>query len=146
MGEGEFLDDDLAGGQRGRPVLPERDAQRLRLVEVAHDGAEGLEKLQTENFDLVLLDVMMPKMSGFEVCRALRRDHDAHRLPVLFVTAKDGPMDVIKGIQAGARSYITKPFTATLVMQLVEEGRATQAPAPRGVLAPLCSTTSRLPP
>ena len=75
----------------------------------AVDGDEGLAKGLAERFDLVLLDVMMPGLDGFEVCRRLRQSRP--RLPILMLTAKGAEDDVVMGLRAGADDYVTKPFS-----------------------------------
>lgn len=77
-------------------------------TEIAHDGAEGLEKIRTQNYDLVLLDVMMPKLNGLEVCEAMRRD--GTQTPVMFLTVKSAADDRIRGLEAGGDDYLAKPF------------------------------------
>ena len=76
-------------------------------VEKAADGRDGLEKAQAGGVDLVLLDVMLPGMSGMELLRRLRRASD---VPVIMVTARDAVMDKVTGLDMGADDYITKPF------------------------------------
>lgn len=76
-------------------------------VEVAYDGEEGLEKIRTLNPDLVLLDVMLPKMDGFEV---LKRTRETDQVPVVMLTAKEEEVDKVLGLELGADDYITKPF------------------------------------
>ena len=76
-------------------------------VEKAADGRDGLEKAQADGVDLVLLDVMLPGMSGMELLRRLRRASD---VPVIMVTARDAVMDKVTGLDTGADDYITKPF------------------------------------
>jgi len=84
----------------------------------AADGAEGLREGLSNRFALILLDVMLPEMNGFEVCRALR---DAHpHLPILIVTARGSEDDVLEGFRAGADDYVTKPFSVAEVMARVE--------------------------
>lgn len=77
-------------------------------AEVAHDGGEGLEKVRNTRFDLILLDVMMPKMNGIEVCEAIRAE--GVQTPVMFLTVKGDPEDRIRGLEAGGDDYIAKPF------------------------------------
>ena len=77
-------------------------------VTVANDGEEGLEKFNQVKPDMVLLDVMMPKMDGLEVCRRIRR---VSSVPILMITAKDEDADRILGLDIGADDYITKPFS-----------------------------------
>jgi class 3 adenylate cyclase len=79
-------------------------------VVTASSGAEGLEKLAAGKQDLVLLDVVMPKMSGYEVCRAIRADSRTALLPVVMVTALDPAEERLKGIEAGADDFLSKPI------------------------------------
>ncbi|HEY3082602.1 MAG TPA: response regulator transcription factor [Chloroflexota bacterium] len=77
-------------------------------VVIARDGESALAQAQRVAPDLVLLDVMLPKLDGFEVCRALRRDS---MVPILLLTAKDSEIDKVVGLEIGADDYITKPFS-----------------------------------
>ena len=87
-------------------------------VFVASDGEEALLRLRAEKPDLVLLDVMMPKMNGFDVCQAIRADPDLADMRVLMLTAKGREAEVSKGLGLGADAYMTKPFsTKELVAQ-----------------------------
>nr|WP_302598895.1 response regulator transcription factor [uncultured Cellulosilyticum sp.] len=76
-------------------------------VDLSHDGREGLSKALDGNFDLVILDVMLPSLNGMEVLRRIRQTSD---LPVIMLTAKDDVMDKVMGLDLGAQDYITKPF------------------------------------
>ena len=76
-------------------------------VEKAFDGREGLEKALSGGFDLILLDIMLPSLSGMEVLRRLRRES---QVPVIMVTARDSVVDKVSGLDSGADDYITKPF------------------------------------
>ena len=76
-------------------------------TDAAYDGEEALEKIETGEFDLILLDMMLPKMDGMEVCRQVRSFSE---VPIVFLTAKDDDMDKILGLESGADDYITKPF------------------------------------
>ncbi|MGE5769558.1 MAG: response regulator transcription factor [Betaproteobacteria bacterium] len=90
-------------------------------VAVASDGDEALAKVASFNPDLVLLDVMMPKKSGFEVCETLRADPERTGLRIIMLTAKGRDTEVAKGIAMGANAYITKPFsTKDLVVRVKE--------------------------
>lgn len=77
-------------------------------VETAYDGKEGLEKASINNYDLIILDIMLPKMDGIEVCRKIREEKI--ETPVIMLTAKDTIDDRIKGLDAGADDYLIKPF------------------------------------
>jgi signal transduction histidine kinase/class 3 adenylate cyclase/CheY-like chemotaxis protein len=86
-------------------------AQNYTITQV-QSGAEALALIEQGNdFDLVLLDVMMPRMSGYEVCRILRETYSPYDLPVLMLTAKDQVSDLVAGFDAGANDYLTKPFS-----------------------------------
>jgi len=77
-------------------------------VTTADDGAEALDLFQTEQFDLVLLDILMPNVDGFTACSELRRVSD---VPIVMLTALNRPDDIVRGLELGADNYITKPFT-----------------------------------
>lgn len=79
-------------------------------IEFAMNGEETLEWLGSRPFDLILLDVMMPGMNGYEVCRKIKSDITRNHIPIIFLTAKTNTEDIIKGFEAGASDYITKPF------------------------------------
>lgn len=76
-------------------------------VDCAYDGEEALKLAQTNEYDMILLDIMLPKMDGFEVCQAIREFSD---MPIVMLTAKGDDMDKILGLEYGADDYITKPF------------------------------------
>jgi signal transduction histidine kinase/class 3 adenylate cyclase/ligand-binding sensor domain-containing protein len=81
-------------------------------VTEAHSGSEALQKINNEvKFDLILLDIMMPKMSGYEVCEKLRELYLPNELPIVMVTAKTGIRDIVEGLETGANDYLTKPFS-----------------------------------
>ncbi len=86
------------------------------VVHCASSGAEALEICANEEIDIVLLDVMMPQMDGFEVCRRLKANPKTHHIPVIMVTALDQPADRVAGLEAGADDFLTKPFD---VVQLI---------------------------
>ncbi len=76
-------------------------------VDVAYDGEEALEHFKNGNYDMILLDIMLPKLSGYEVCQQIRESSD---VPIIMLTAKGEDMDKILGLDYGADDYITKPF------------------------------------
>ncbi len=88
-------------------------------VVLAMDGEEALQKVYEEKPDLVLLDIMMPKKNGYEVCRLLKNDPETRFTPVIMVTALKDIEDKIKGIEAGADDFISKPFNKTELMARV---------------------------
>jgi len=94
------------------------------LVKVARDGAEAVETFDAVRPDLVLLDVMLPRLSGIDVCRELR---SRSRVPIIMVTAKGGEIDTVVGLEVGADDYVTKPYR---LRELVARMRAVLRRAP----------------
>jgi two-component system response regulator RegX3 len=88
------------------------------VVSTVSDGREALERFASEAFDLVILDLMLPEVSGLEVCRQIRAGSD---VPIIMVTAKDSEADKVIGLELGADDYVTKPFS---VRELVSRVRA----------------------
>ncbi len=99
------------------------------LVKVARDGAEAVETFDAVRPDLVLLDVMLPRVSGIDVCRELR---SRSRVPIIMVTAKGGEIDTVVGLEVGADDYVTKPYR---LRELVARMRAVlrRSPPPEQV-------------
>ena len=102
-------------------VLAEDEPQIARLIEFKlekegyevtwkENGEEALKAIKTDKPDLILLDVMMPVMDGYEVLRRLKEDENLKSIPVVMLTARAQERDVVKGIDLGAEDYITKPF------------------------------------
>lgn len=89
-------------------------------VVTAYDGKEGLEKIKSEKPSLVVLDVMMPYMDGFEVLKNLRKDPEFENLPVIMLTAKAQDKDVFEGYHYGADMYLTKPFNPIELVTFVK--------------------------
>lgn len=100
-------------------------------VVTAYDGKDGLEKIRAEKPDLVVLDVMMPYMDGFEVLKTLRREPEYENLPVIMLTAKAQDKDVFEGYHYGADMYLTKPFNpmelVTFVKRIAQGGDGKEA-------------------
>lgn len=88
-------------------------------VITARNGIEGIKAVQTENPDLVISDIMMPEMDGITMCRMLKDDIQTSHIPVILLTAKDSISDKEEGYEAGANSYLTKPFTAKLLLNRI---------------------------
>lgn len=88
-------------------------------VTTATGGAEALGVLASEGFDLILLDVMMPDVDGFMVCRKIKDDPRLRDIPVIFLTAKGGGDALAEGFESGAVMYINKPFTANKLLTIV---------------------------
>jgi CheY-like chemotaxis protein len=97
----------------------------------ARNGREAIDMARETKPDLVILDVMMPLVDGFTICRQLKRDPETREIPILICTAKSRKEDLITAIQAGAEDYITKPFTRENVLEKVEKvlaGRSMRTP------------------
>jgi len=86
----------------------------------ASDGQEAVEKVRKEKPDLVLMDVVMPKMSGFDACRELRRQSDTRDIPIILVTTKGEPQSVEQGFESGCNDYMTKPISAQELLSKVQ--------------------------
>jgi len=89
-------------------------------IEIANDGEEALEKAESYRPDLILLDVMMPKINGFEVCRRIRSNPDWKDMKIVMLTAKGREVEVTKGLALGADSYVIKPFSTKELMAEVK--------------------------
>ena len=88
-------------------------------VSVAMDGQEALDKVIAERPDLIILDVMLPKINGYEVCRKLKWDLRYQKIPVLMFTAKVQEVDEKIGFEAGADAYVRKPFRAAELLEKI---------------------------
>jgi DNA-binding response OmpR family regulator len=95
-------------------VLKEGLEEEDYFVSLAFDGLSGLEVARSCEFDVIILDVMLPKLDGFEVARRLR--NKGNRTPILMLTARDGVPDVVKGLDLGADDYLTKPFSFAVLL------------------------------
>ncbi|MBN2377021.1 MAG: response regulator [Sedimentisphaerales bacterium] len=105
----------------GRVLIVDDNAQNAELlqahleslgcvIQIAQNGIEALEMVNREKPDIILLDVMMPKMSGFEVCRRLKSDSKTRDIPVVIVTALNELADVERGVDSGADDFLSKPI------------------------------------
>ncbi len=104
--------------ERKKIILIEDEIKLARFVElelkyegydvtVCNDGREGLNRILAENFDMILLDLMLPGLSGIEICRRVRK---ISQIPIIMLTAKDEVIDKVAGLDSGADDYLTKPF------------------------------------
>lgn len=114
-----------------RILVVDDERHIVRLVQVnleragyevltAFDGVEALEKVKTEMPDMLVLDVMMPRMDGFEVLKNLQNDPRYQNIPVIMLTAKAQDADIFKGWASGVSSYLTKPFNPRELLVFVE--------------------------
>jgi DNA-binding response OmpR family regulator len=90
-------------------------------VEVADDGEEALAQFELFRPDLVLLDIMMPKLDGWEVCRRLKSDPDSARVPIVLLSARAQEADVQRGTELGVAAYVTKPFDPISLLDLIAD-------------------------
>ena len=100
--------DDVAANVK---LLEARLSAEYFDVATAQSGADALSACERAECDIVLLDVMMPDMNGFEVCRRLKTNPATHHIPVVMVTALDQPSDRVAGLEAGADDFLTKPVS-----------------------------------
>jgi diguanylate cyclase (GGDEF)-like protein len=89
-------------------------------VVIAQSGVQALKTLEITDVDLILLDVMMPEMDGFEACRCIKTNPDWQVIPIIFLTAKVEESEIIKGLEVGAVDYITKPFNTSVLLARVQ--------------------------
>ena len=90
-------------------------------VNTAFDGQEGLKKARTENPDLVILDLMLPKLDGYRVCRMLKFDEKYKDIPIILFSARVQDSDIKMGEEQGADAYITKPFDPKALLAKIDE-------------------------
>lgn len=101
-------------------TLEDLEDEGVELL-TATDGVEALELIKTARPDLVFLDVMMPKMNGFEVCQAIKQDADIQDTYIIMLTAKGQEFDQQRGYEVGANLYMTKPFDPDEVLEKATE-------------------------
>ncbi len=118
------------------PDMAELVALRLKRehydVEVAHDGQEGLKRIRANPPDLVLLDLMLPRLSGTELAAKLRAEARTARVPIIMLTARSEESDVVLGLHIGADDYVTKPFSMSVLMARVSAVLRRSEPAEAG--------------
>jgi len=90
-------------------------------VHTVSSGAEALEKLDRNGYDLLMLDVIMPQMDGFELCRRIREIERYRDTPIVFLTAKSRDDDKVKGLEVGANLFLSKPISPHKLLQIVSE-------------------------
>lgn len=89
-------------------------------VTCADDGEEGLVQIGRQHFDCLLLDLMLPGMSGYDVCRTIRENEEYNELPIIMLTAKGEENDIVKGLESGGDDYITKPFSPKVLVARIK--------------------------
>ncbi|RLB98363.1 MAG: response regulator [Deltaproteobacteria bacterium] len=110
-------------------------------VGVAQSGQQALNFVRKNEPDLILLDIMMPDMDGYEVCKRLKEDFSAKHIPIIFVTAKTDPEAIIKGFDMGGVDYVTKPFNSAELLARIKTH--IELRTLRGLL-PMCSKCKKI--
>ncbi len=87
---------------------------------IAQNGMDAIEIALSEDPDLILLDIMMPEMDGYTVCRQLKADKKTNKIPIIFLSAKNETCDILKGFELGGVDYITKPFQKEILLARVK--------------------------
>jgi CheY-like chemotaxis protein len=127
--------DPVTGQVRPKILVVEDDADLLQMIKtmltsvgeitLARDGQEALDILKSGfRPNVIVTDLMMPRMDGLALAKTLKNDPNIGNIPVVMLTAKAGPMDMITGINAGARHYVTKPFKAADLIDKVKKALA----------------------
>ncbi len=106
--------------EANRDMLSQRLIRKGYGVETAENGPDALALIEAGNFDLVLLDIMMPGMSGIDVLRTLRKKYSTRDLPIIMATANDSPESVVEALECGANDYVTKPINFPMALARVE--------------------------
>lgn len=105
-----LIEDDIAISR----LLKEGLEDESYAVDVAHDGSEGYRTASADEYDVIILDIMLPEMDGYEVCRALRKD--GNKTPILMLTARDAERDIVEGLDTGADDYLAKLFSFDVLL------------------------------
>ncbi len=124
-----------------RKVLGNLLIQSGYEVGAAPDGRTALDFIKNEPPDLILLDIMMPGMDGFEVCEKLKSDVETKHIPVIFLTAKTNTEDIVRGFQVGGVDYVSKPFNGEELLARIQTH--IEIKVLRGLL-PICSTCDKI--
>lgn len=96
-------------------------SQTDHKIAVAKDGEEAVNMMKSARYDLLILDVIMPKKNGFQVCRDIKRDENLKKIPIIILTSKDQPSDKVWGERQGADEYLTKPFSTMELLFAVKK-------------------------
>jgi CheY-like chemotaxis protein len=90
------------------------------IVNSANNGAKALECVRQRKPNLIITDIVMPEMDGFALCKAIKSDPDLKSIPIMLLTSLSDPQDVIKGLQAGADNFLTKPYEDTFLISRIQ--------------------------
>ncbi len=91
------------------------------VIELAKDGEEGLQKARAIKPNLILLDIMMPKMNGYQVCNQLKSDQEYKDIPILMATARDKKEEIAEGLLVGADDYLPKPYDLKILVNMIKQ-------------------------
>ena len=130
--------------EMNRDMLSRRLQRQNYQVMMAEDGEKALEMIQNHSFDLVLLDIMMPKLSGYEVLEKIKKDEETRYIPVIMISAVDDLDSVVKCIEMGAEDYLFKPFNPVLLKARVSASLEKNRLRRGNTLAAAASTVSAL--
>lgn len=111
-----IVDDDIDIGTVVQHIMEREGYDVIR----AYDGVEAVDKARSDHPDLVIMDIMMPRMDGIEALKILKDDASTSSIPVILLTAKDGDADVVNGWRTGAALYLKKPFVAVQLIAFIE--------------------------
>ena len=125
-----------------RKVIGERLRSKGFDVLLAENGEEGLTKAQQEKPDLIILDIMLPKINGYEVCTILKREPSFKRIPIVMFTAKGQQKEHLAGMMCGADAYISKSCEFDVLLEQILVLLANQSPPAQGADDPPGSTTT----
>ena len=104
-------------------------------IQTSQNGEDALEKIRSDRFDLLILDLMLPGMQGMELCKVLKSDNETASIPIIMLTAKSEELDKVLGLEMGADDYITKPFSPReLVARVNAVLRRTREKSPKDIL------------
>jgi twitching motility two-component system response regulator PilG len=109
--------------------------ERIRVV-TAGDGLSALAAVSDEEPDLILLDIMLPRMDGYNICQVIRKNMAYRDMPIIMLSGKDGLFDKMRGKLAGSTEYITKPFDSTELVSIVKRHLESVPPRDRSRLRP----------
>ncbi len=110
-------------------------------VGMAQNGQQAINFVKTNEPDLILLDIMMPDIDGYDVCRQLKDDFSARHIPIIFLTAKTDPEDIVKGFDVGGVDYVTKPFNSPELLARIRT--QIELKILRGLI-PMCSKCKKI--
>jgi twitching motility two-component system response regulator PilG len=104
-----------------RQQIKQHLAPLVGRVELAEDGEQALRSIERRPYDIIFLDVVLPGMDGYKICREIRRNKSTKRTPVIMLTGKSSPFDMVKGKLAGCDTYLTKPVEGAMFLEVVQK-------------------------